>query len=406
MEERALKILFIIPSFHIGGTNKVLLNIMSYMCNQHVCKVFSLLDDLDPLEIKKSNNVLTGRLCIPKMSIMNAFRLRDFRELCVSILFRLTKNLGIFSAQTLFFRRAANYLKIMKFDIVIGMEEGLSSVLASYVDAKARLAWIHCDYSRYLLLHNNPDEASIYRKFDSIVCVSHYTAKVFKHHYPEFAEKVIALHNPINTDSIYEKSNNANLTYTKDKETFFIISVGRLDPVKRYSSIPSIAAELLHKGYKIKWFIVGDGSERQRIEELIHEYNVVDQVILTGFLTNPYPLMKEADLHVILSESEACPTVIHESMLLSVPVISTNYPTAYEFIHSGRDGLIVPFEYIAETISSVISSPNARSSLIDGISGTPFDNNERYRRISKHIIDVFKKSICNDMCWNDADKLK
>ena len=54
---------------------------------------------------------------------------------------------------------------------------------------------------------------------------------------------------------------------------------------------------------------------------------MTDKVIFAGFHSNPYPLIKNADLLVLSSDFEGLPTVLLESLSLSTPAISSDCPS-------------------------------------------------------------------------------
>ncbi len=55
--------------------------------------------------------------------------------------------------------------------------------------------------------------------------------------------------------------------------------------------------------------------------------NIQDRVIFGGFLSNPYPLIKRAEVLILSSDHEGFPLVIVEALFLGTPVVSTNCPS-------------------------------------------------------------------------------
>lgn len=387
-----MRILFVIPSFHIGGTNKVLISIIKMLTPEHDCSVFSIKHDEDSLKIKDFATVLPDGYISQGIPLRDALRHADYKTAVMSVLLRLTKRWGRFGAQRLAIRRAVKRLSSMQFDLVIGMEEGFATEVASLIDAPRRLAWIHCDYSRYLLIRGPKDEQDIYTKFNSIVCVSQYTTQVFKEVYPNLAAQVVTLYNPIDVEAILANANEALPDGLKVcMSDSLIVSIGRLDPVKRFDEIPRVSAQLKERGLDFEWYIVGDGEERAKIEQQIRNFQVAEDVKLTGFIANPYPLLKRAKALVMLSESEACPNVIHEAMSLSVPVITTDYPTAYEYIDSPLNGDIVALDNMGDAIEARIAPRADRPyNSDDAIIAKP-DFSENYNKIYQLITSGGKR---------------
>ncbi len=104
-------------------------------------------------------------------------------------------------------------------------------------------------------------------------------------------------------------------------ESDYVVHVGRLSREKRH--------DILLKAYKAsgidaRLVIVGDGPEKEAVKRLISELELEDKVVLTGWLSNPYPVIKNAILTLLSSDYEGLPTVLVESFVLSTPVVSVD----------------------------------------------------------------------------------
>lgn len=243
-----------------------------------------------------------------------------------------------------------------EYDAVIGYDESMARLI-SYFPAKKRINWIHSDYRRF---SQGKDESRYYDKIDVVVCVSNFVKDVFSKVYPQYVDKVYAIHNIINVADIRKKAQEEidDSLYTIDG--FTIISCGRLDPVKQFSLIPKFAAQLRDKGVKpFKWYIIGGGNdtEQKLIEDAIEENNVQDIVVTLGMKKNIYPYIAKSDLYVCTSYSESYPMVVNEAKALLIPVLSNNFPSAGESIRNGVDGVICTIEDIVGCILTQMNTP-------------------------------------------------
>lgn len=243
-----------------------------------------------------------------------------------------------------------------EYDAVIGFDESMAR-LVSYFPARKRINWIHCDYRRY---SQGRDEAKYYDKIDAVVCVSEFVKGVFSEIYPQYANKVYAIHNVINVEDIKKKAEAAVDDERYSTDLYTIVSCGRLDPVKQFTLIPSLAVQLRAQGSKpFRWYIIGGGNdaEQRAIDKAIKMNCVEDCVIMLGMKNNVYPYIAKADLYVCTSESESFPMVINEAKALGVPVISNDFPSASESIDTGVDGIICPMKDMARCIAGQMVRP-------------------------------------------------
>ena len=123
-------------------------------------------------------------------------------------------------------------------------------------------------------------------------------------------------------------------------EKLCIVSVGRLAPEKHFDNIITAAEALLEHGIDFKWFVVGEGPERGKLEALISNAHLEEKVTLVGSKPNPYPYMKNAGLFVHPSYVESQGLTVLEAMALGVPCVVTKSRGPCEFIEDGVNGLL------------------------------------------------------------------
>lgn len=259
-----------------------------------------------------------------------------------------------------------------KYDAVIAFQEGYPTIFVANVKAKYKIAWIHSMYSRW----GNSQTASEYDKIDSIVCVSETAKQDLLSLYHNNVGRIHVVRNSLDKDKVLRLSEVESLL---KNESFQIISVGRIDPVKRFSMIPIIAKDLRDKGLKFKWSIVGgvaDKAEYETIVKRIREERLEDFVTLDGQLSNPYPAIKNSDLLVCMSSSETFNYTLTEARILGVPVVSTDFLAANEFINDGRDGIITPIEEIADVIGKLISNKDWYDIQKNRLKNYSYDNSK------------------------------
>lgn len=280
-----------------------------------------------------------------------------------------------------FIRKMAQRFNCDKYDAVIAYQEGYPTTFVANVKAKYKIAWIHSMYSRW----GNDKTAREYDKMNSIVCVSETAKRDMLSLYHNNVDRIHVVKNSLDKDEIIRLSKVETL---QKGDCFQIISVGRIDPVKRFSMIPVIAKELRDKGLKFKWSIVGgiaDKREYETIVKRIRDFRLEEFVILEGQMSNPYPAIKNSDLLVCLSSSETFNYTLSEARILGVPVVSADFPAAKEFIKDGQGGLITPIDKMTDTIYALITNQDYYQKQKSLLNNFCLDN--------KSVIESFKKIL-------------
>lgn len=91
--------------------------------------------------------------------------------------------------------------------------------------------------------------------------------------------------------------------------------------------------------------LVGGGSDRPALEQMVHELGLTEHVWFAGVQSNPYPWISHARLLVLASRNEGLPNVLLEAMALDCMVVATDCPVGpRELLDEGRAGLLAPVE--------------------------------------------------------------
>ena len=356
------KILFVIPDFYIGGTNKSLENLLLLIdSNIYEIRIFSLYEDGDfyykekvfkPYLIKKS---LFYRL------FHDHFWFRKFSTL-VSLLFRC-------NASRLLHKFEINRIqKKEKFDTVIAYQESSATICVSMLrNCSNRIAWVHCELRYWLqdlVKGRKLEEAGDYSKYDKI---SESARQSFLSLYPQLSDKVMFIYNSVDDNHIKELADDVKVNVPFSDNTFNILSVGRFSPTKQFDLIPKIVSELKKMTSKpFCWYIIASTEEcLQDMLDKIEKYDVSREVILLGAKDNPYPYFKKSDLFVCTSVSESFSYVIAESKVLHVPVLCNNIPVAKEVV-SDEEGWICSIADMPETLSRIIENNNSIYTKVKG----------------------------------------
>ena len=144
---------------------------------------------------------------------------------------------------------------------------------------------------------------------------------------------------------------------------FIFLFVGRLVPVKNVPLIFQALSRLdSQKPYKL--IIVGDGSEKDKLEDLAKTLNLKDKVEFFGWVDDLASFYKSADCLILASNSEGRGMVVEEAVACGLPVVMTDVGLAGDLVKDKINGLVVPVGDSA-ALSLALSKVMASSNLLD-----------------------------------------
>lgn len=360
MDQEKQKILFINGHLNAGGVERSLVDILKHMDYTKYAVDLLLLEDTGDYasELPPEVNVLFRDLHNTyggfALSVRRCIAARDWMCLRLRTLFLLRKIWGsraLKSAATLL-------LGEHHYDCVIGFRPGICADLAGYsVKAKRRITWWH--HGEFYV--DRVAYGAMCSRMDAVAVVSRACREMLQDHLPELADKLICVPNMLDASAILQKVEHTPYA----KNDLCIVSVGRFAPEKHFENIVPAAKALQAMNLAFMWHIVGDGSERARVEMLITENGLKDYVILEGSKTNPYPYMKYADLFVHPSYIESQGLTVLEAMALGVPCVVTKSRGPCEFIEDGINGLLTEQspESLAEKVLSILTDKTLYQSI-------------------------------------------
>ena len=126
------------------------------------------------------------------------------------------------------------------------------------------------------------------------------------------------------------------------------IIIGSLQEGKRQEEAILAIGELVHVGINAELFIVGDGNPKYRdyLQKLVSENELDRYVKFIGYVENPFPFVKSADVALMCSRNEAFGRVTVEAMKMGKPVIGARSGGTIELIREGFNGfLYTPGDY-------------------------------------------------------------
>ena len=109
---------------------------------------------------------------------------------------------------------------------------------------------------------------------------------------------------------------------------------------------------LAEQGVEARWYVLGEGDQRDKLERLIAASQLEERFYLLGAVDNPYPYLQQADLYVHASGFEGKSIAIQEAQILGKAILVSDCNGNREQVVSGADGEICPLS--AEAVSAAI----------------------------------------------------
>jgi glycosyltransferase involved in cell wall biosynthesis len=148
--------------------------------------------------------------------------------------------------------------------------------------------------------------------------------------------------------------------------TFALIAVGRLESEKRVEDILA-ALKLIIKHYPtVGLFIVGDGRERRRLEQMTLSLGLEKYVVFLGERIDAQALMRSAQAFIQASAYEGYGRTLIEAALAKVPIITTDVGIVGEVFKDGLEALVAPVsdpKTLARNITKIIEDNRIRQEL-------------------------------------------
>ncbi len=354
-----MKLLIVDCNAKIGGIQKALIGLLHQLSEQHELHLLllnpegPLLDEI-PANVKRLSTASHFRYMGMAQSDCRTLKdklLRGFYAV-ISRYFGQAKAVALASA-------TLHRDSLPQCDVAISFSHladaktffgGTAEYVLRKANASRKLCYIHCDYLNSG--NRSPYSDRIYSKFDGIVCVSESTKAHFQHALSQLP--VYAVPNPIEPQHILKQARMDAVEY--DPAYLNMVTIARLTMEKGVARMVRALSRIPHE--RVRYYVVGEGRERDLITELIAANGLERCVFLCGEDTNPYRHMLNADLLAVPSYHEAAPMVFQEAKLLGLPVLTTRTTSADEMI-GDTFGLVVDNqdEALEEALAKLVAHP-------------------------------------------------
>jgi glycosyltransferase involved in cell wall biosynthesis len=149
-------------------------------------------------------------------------------------------------------------------------------------------------------------------------------------------------------------------------ENDFVVGLSAvLRPEKNAVQLVEAISHLVQRGIPARALFIGDGPEREKVQQKAQTLRVADRVVISGFQQDVRPFLSACDVVTLTSFTEAFSLAAIEAMALARPVVHADVGGAAEMIHSGQDGWLFPVNDTATLVDrlAALADPVARARM-------------------------------------------
>jgi glycosyltransferase involved in cell wall biosynthesis len=187
-------------------------------------------------------------------------------------------------------------------------------------------------------------------------------------------------------------------TYDLTEDHVAVAIVGRLAPVKNHLLFLEVI-RMLSNNVKVlvKFFIVGDGTEKELIVNEISgiELPVNMEIIMTSWIKDIAVFNSAMDVICLTSNNEGTPVSLIEAQAAGIPVVSTDVGGVRDIVLEGETGYVVPKNnpiLFAEKLRTLIEDKNKREKMSQN--GWSFvEHKFHYTRLVKDMENYYRRLL-------------
>lgn len=361
------KHLFLVNNLEVGGAEVSLINLVNHLAEQEKqITVVTLMNTTNETLENRLNN---------KIKLINM----NFNPVMVKLM-------SIFLPKMLIKKIKKNLEPLLNYQTVTAGLELYPTYILNKINHPKKIYQVHSNL-QLIVQKGNKVIQKMLNKLNSsyplnatYMCVSDTVKQVFLNLNPQIDPKrVKVVDNLINYKLILELAEQ-KIPKNIDIQDNYFLTIARLVPEKRLDRVVKIAKIMPNE----KFYIIGEGPERKKIEKLIEEEKVKN-VTLLGNQKNPYPFLKKAKKLLLTSQTEGAPVVIIEATILNIPFVATNVANIESIAKKYQNGVVINQKDNYAEFKKVLNNSNLQTKP-----NYHDINNQTYDKIKKIYLENIK----------------
>ena len=206
----------------------------------------------------------------------------------------------------------------------------------------------------------------VLNRMNKVIVPSRFLEEILIEYYKVGHEKIKVIYNSIDLED-YQK---IPFRQFQRSTKLTVVTVGRLARHKRIDKIIEAISVIRVKYSDVELLIIGEGPEKENLEELTRELGVESNVKFCGSVdySKVLDLIQSADIFVLNSIYEGMPHVVIEAMACRTPIIATNIRGTDEVVTDGETGLSVSpdnGEELKDKIILLLKDEDMKNKLVE-----------------------------------------
>lgn len=296
------RILFLVPAFAggVGGAERVIATLLRHVDHSRFECHLGL--------VQAGNAFLDG---IPKEVAIHRLQVSRMRY-CLPGIVRLVRQIR---PQTIL--STVSYLNVMTILARPFLPRSTRVILREATTPSAFIAkdTEHPALWKFLYRH-------VYRRADKIVCLSDAMKRDLIEHFSIPPDLLVRIYNPLDIEMIQRSASEAQNPFGHNGPN--LVGIGRLRKEKGFDLLISAMALVAQKLPDARLTILGEGPDEAKLKALGENLGLAKKINFAGFVHNPWPYIKHADLFVLPSRAEGLPNSLLEALALGTPVVASD----------------------------------------------------------------------------------
>ena len=289
-----------------------------------------------------------------------------------------------------------------QFDLIhahVALPDGFAAIRVSEICNRPFIVTVHGQDLQITLYRGKGCKKALYKVFKKarrVITVSNKLKKIAQNNIG-FDEKIIVIGNGVSLNNqIKDKNRIKTKSYLNQKT---ILSASNLITLKGIDLNLKAFALLINKYSDLKYQIIGDGPEKNRLRKLAADLGINNRVEFLGRLAHKEVLkyMAKADIFSLPSWNEGFGVVYIEAMVQGKPVMGCKGEGIEDFVEHGKTGMLVEpkdVDSLVQTIDYLLSNPDEARAMGERARKLVLEN-YTWGKNAEKTIEVYKEVIKN-----------